>query len=57
VEGVAVERSKSSRDEARRLELIEQAMRELAAHRSPDIPLLARLDRLRTQAREALKRG
>ena len=52
-----MERSKSSRDEARRLELIEQAMRELAAHRSPDIPLLARLDRLRTQAREALKRG
>jgi hypothetical protein len=52
-----VDRKSAPRDEARRLELIEQAMRELAAQRSPDIPLLARLDRLRAQAREALKRA
>jgi hypothetical protein len=61
VEGVAVvERNggrSPNRDEAKRLELIEQAMRELASQRVPDIPLLARLDRLRAQAREALRRG
>jgi hypothetical protein len=52
-----VDRKSATRDEAKRLELIEQAMRELAAQRSPDIPLLARLDRLRAQAREALRRS
>jgi hypothetical protein len=58
VEGVAVvDRPKPGRDEAKRVEVIEQAMRELASQRSPDIPLLARLDRLRAQAREALRRS
>jgi len=50
-------RGSPNRDEAKRLELIEQAMKELASQRAPDIPLLARLDRLRAQAREALRRG
>ena len=42
--------------EAQRVELIEQAMKDLAAQREPDIWLLARLDRLRAQVRSALKR-
>ena len=53
----STERRLPNRDDAKRLELIEQAMKDLAAQRVPDIPLIARLDRLRTQAREALRRS
>ncbi len=52
-----VDRKNGLTDEARRLELIEQAMKDLAAQRLPDIQLIARLDRLRAEAREALRRS
>lgn len=52
-----VDRKNGLSDEARRLEVIEQAMKELAAQRLPDIQLIARLDRLRAQARDALRRS
>jgi hypothetical protein len=42
--------------DAWRLELIEDAMRRLAERDDTDVSLLARLDRLRDQARRSLKR-
>ena len=39
------------------LELVEQTMKQVAAHRDPDISLLAKLDRLRTQVRQTPTRG
>jgi hypothetical protein len=48
----------SSNDEdTGQLELVEEAMRKLAAQREPDIPLLARLDRLRNAVLQGLKRA
>jgi hypothetical protein len=44
--------SSSNGDETGRLELVEQAMEKVAAHHSPDIPLLGKLDRLRTAVRQ-----
>ncbi len=39
--------------EARRLELIEEAMRKLAAQPDADVNLLARLDSIRSRARSS----
>ena len=39
------------------LELVEEAMKQLAAQSETDFALLAKLDRLREQVRRALRRG
>jgi hypothetical protein len=51
------DKGSSTSDDAERLEHVEGAMRKLAAQHDPDIPLLAKLDRLRTAMRQGLKRG
>ena len=57
IDGVILEEGPMNPPHAITLELVEQTMKQVAAHRDPDLSLLAKLDQLRTQLRQALTRG